>query len=178
MKRLIASLLVIILLFSITSTVLAQEQTPPPESHSWLIVINLDTFKLTIYDNNELYKTYPVALGRKKTPTPSGKFTILTKAKNPAWGGNGNPKRAKKGGAPDNPLGPRWLGTSAGKKPGNSIGIHGTIDPKAIGTRASGGCIRMNNKDVIEIYEFIPKKTPVWIGTTKKLEEWGIKEPV
>ena len=35
------------------------------------------------------------------------------------------------------------------------IYIHGTIHEDKIGTKASHGCIRMKNKDVIELYELI-----------------------
>lgn len=175
MKRLFASLLIILLLLLIPISVFAKDEPKKDPPHSWLIAINLDNKTLTVYDNNVVYKSYPVAIGRVKTPSPTGKFTILTKAKNPAWGGNGHPELAKKGGDSKNPLGPRWLGTSAGKHPGNSVGIHGTTSPKLIGTRASGGCIRMKNEDVIKLYDYIPKGTPVWIGSTKKLAQWNIK---
>ena len=35
------------------------------------------------------------------------------------------------------------------------IGIHGTHDPNSIGTNASEGCIRLLNKDIIELKEII-----------------------
>jgi lipoprotein-anchoring transpeptidase ErfK/SrfK len=35
-------------------------------------------------------------------------------------------------------------------------GIHGTNDPSSIGTSASNGCIRMNNRDVEELYDILP----------------------
>lgn len=175
MKRLLTSLILIIFIASNIYLVSNAQEKPTNTSHSWFITVNLDTKTLTVYDNNIVYKSYPVAIGKKKTPTPSGQFVILKKTVNPAWGGNGNPKAAKKGGDPSNPLGPRWLGTSAGLHPGDSIGIHGNVDPKSIGTRASHGCMRMRNNDVIEIYKFIPINTPVWIGSTKKLALLGIK---
>lgn len=174
LKRLFASLLVILLIAS-TLSVQTFAVSTKTKIHSWFITINLSTLKLTIYDNKKLYKSFPVAIGTKSNPTPTGKFTILTKRVNPAWGGNGNPNAAKAGGASDNPLGPRWLGTSAGSSPGNSIGIHGNIDAKSIGTRASHGCIRMYNSDIVAIYKFIPIGTSVWIGSSQKLAQWGIK---
>ena len=37
----------------------------------------------------------------------------------------------------------------------DGIGIHGTHDPNSIGTNASEGCIRLLNKDIIELKEII-----------------------
>ncbi|MGE0212358.1 MAG: L,D-transpeptidase [Parvibaculaceae bacterium] len=51
-------------------------------------------------------------------------------------------------GGPDNPLGARALYL------GNSLyRIHGTTQPWTIGTAVSSGCIRLQNEDVIDLYE-------------------------
>ena len=42
-------------------------------------------------------------------------------------------------------------------------GIHGTAEPNSIGTASSQGCVRLLNKDVEEIFDFIPEKTLVRI---------------
>ena len=51
----------------------------------------------------------------------------------------------------DNPLGARalYLGSSMYR-------IHGTNEPSTIGTNVSSGCIRMMNKDVIDLYNRVP----------------------
>ncbi|MDX6647170.1 MAG: L,D-transpeptidase ErfK/SrfK [Miltoncostaeaceae bacterium] len=49
---------------------------------------------------------------------------------------------------PGNPLGTRWIGTSA-----PAVGIHGTPADYTIGSRASHGCIRMHIPDVEKLYE-------------------------
>jgi len=41
------------------------------------------------------------------------------------------------------------------------IYIHGTHEEGLIGKKASHGCIRMLNQDVLELFEIIPAKTPV-----------------
>ena len=51
-------------------------------------------------------------------------------------------------GGPGNPLGARAMYLS-----GTVYRIHGTNKPSSIGTRASSGCIRMLNADVIDLYE-------------------------
>lgn len=64
-----------------------------------------------------------------------------------------------------------WL---AGEEPGINKGrnldsynryiyIHGTPEEGYIGEPASHGCIRMTNKDVIELYEFVDEGTPILI---------------
>lgn len=55
------------------------------------------------------------------------------------------------GGLAINPLGPRamYLFNKGGD---TGFRIHGTIHPESIGTAASSGCIRMLNREVIELY--------------------------
>lgn len=43
------------------------------------------------------------------------------------------------------------------------IYIHGTSDENALGTPASHGCIRMSNKDVMELFDLVPVGTEVMI---------------
>lgn len=42
--------------------------------------------------------------------------------------------------------------------------IHGTNDERKIGQMASHGCVRLNNADMIELYDLAPEGTEVWIG--------------
>ena len=44
------------------------------------------------------------------------------------------------------------------------IYIHGTNDEKGIGRPGSHGCVRMKNRDVIELFDLVPVGTPVWIS--------------
>lgn len=144
------------------------------EKKDWFIVVNKTKKILTVYYKGEVYKKYPVALGKVSTPTPDYKFTIINKIKNPYWGGMGGKYKPVKGGAPNNPLGKRWIGLSIEKYKG--YGIHGNSQPTSIGKYISAGCIRMINEDVEELFQYIPIKTEVWIGTEEVLENWGIKQ--
>lgn len=107
----------------------------------YTITVNTSAFTLTLYKNGQWYRSYPVAIGKPSTPTPKGTFKIVNKALNP--GG---------------PFGARWLGLSKAH-----YGIHGTNNPSSIGNAVSNGCIRMHNRDVIKLYNFVP------IGTTVKI---------
>lgn len=54
-----------------------------------------------------------------------------------------------------------------------NYGIHGTNKPWSIGQRQSGGCIRMLNKDVIDLYSRVDVGTPVKIiGEVSETTEW------
>jgi hypothetical protein len=101
-------------------------------------------------------KEYPIAVGKPATKTPLGIFEIKNKAINPYWNNKG--KGVSPG--PRNPLGIRWMGISI---PSGTYGIHGNNVPSSIGTFASGGCIRMYNNDVEELYSKIGLKTAVEI---------------
>jgi lipoprotein-anchoring transpeptidase ErfK/SrfK len=43
------------------------------------------------------------------------------------------------------------------------IYIHGTADDQPLGKALSHGCVRMRNRDVIELFELVPAGTPVEI---------------
>jgi lipoprotein-anchoring transpeptidase ErfK/SrfK len=110
---------------------------------NYSITINVKTHSLTLYKDTKVYKTYKAAVGKPSTPTPKGTFRIINKAVNP--GG---------------PFGAKWLGLNA---PNGDYGIHGTNDPSSIGKDVSNGCIRMYNKDVIEVFNLVPVGTVVRI---------------
>lgn len=110
---------------------------------AYRILINTNTHKLTLFNNNSVYKTYTVATGKPSTPTPKGTFRIVNRAINP--GG---------------PFGARWLGLNA---PNGDYGIHGTNNPASIGKSVSNGCIRMFNNQVIELSSLVPIGTVVTI---------------
>ncbi len=110
-----------------------------------------------------------VAVG-KKGFSWSGVAKVGMKHENPVWTpppemiarkpeyakwANGMP-----GGLPINPLGPRAM-YLFNKQGDMGFRIHGTIHPESIGTAASSGCIRMLNKEVIELYDLTRVGTKV-----------------
>lgn len=100
-------------------------------------------------------KEYGVSTGKSNSITPVGEFTIQSRYPNPTWFHKGE---VVPGGTPENWLGTRWLGFNIPK-----YGIHGTIFPEQIGQSVSGGCVRMKNHDVEELYDYIPRGTKVVI---------------
>ncbi len=98
--------------------------------------------------------SYPVAIPREQDRW-EGKTTVTQKRENPSWTPTPsmikeNPRlpRWVPGGHPMNPLGNRalYLGSSFYR-------IHGTDAPWTIGTAVSKGCIRMYNKDALDVYD-------------------------
>jgi lipoprotein-anchoring transpeptidase ErfK/SrfK len=106
-------------------------------------------------------RVFRVAVGQPSYPTPTGRFRIIKKEKNPWW----NPPNAGwASGAspippgPGNPLGTRWMGLSVG-----AVGIHGTYNSASIGGFASHGCIRMYLRDAERLYRRVRLGTTVFI---------------
>ena len=97
--------------------------------------------------------SYPVAIPRDEDRW-EGTTNVTNKRVNPSWTPTAtmvaeNPRlpRWVPGGHPMNPLGVRalYLGNSMYR-------IHGTDAPWTIGTAVSKGCIRMYNKDALDLY--------------------------
>ena len=97
--------------------------------------------------------SYPIAIPREEDRW-EGVTSVSDKRVNPSWTPTAtmvaeNPRlpRWVPGGHPMNPLGVRalYLGSSTYR-------IHGTDAPWTIGTAVSKGCIRMYNKDVLDLY--------------------------
>ena len=105
------------------------------------IDISTKYHQLKLFNGNQLIKSYPIAVGKILTPSPSGVYTIINKQSNP--GG---------------PFGVLWMGLS---KP--HYGIHGTNNPSSIGKNVSHGCVRMFNHDVLELSASVPIGTKVYI---------------
>jgi len=119
-----------------------------------VIVVSLEDRKLALVEDGQIKKVYTVAVGKPTTPSPTGKFTIARRIKNPTYSHDG--KTVLPG--PGNPVGTRWMGLSV-----KGYGIHGTNESRSIGKAASHGCIRMARKDLEEMYEM------VGLGDTVKL---------
>ena len=114
-------------------------------------------------------KRYLVAVGKDGFAW-SGVARVGMKRKNPTWTPPAEmikrtPKYAKwrngmPGGIPENPLGARALYLF--DRGGDTMyRIHGTNAPSSIGTAASSGCIRMLNREVVELFNNTPVGTKV-----------------
>ncbi len=131
-----------------------------PEKPGTLIIKTSERALYQILSNGKANR-YLVAVG-KEGFSWAGVAKVGMKRENPVWTPppemiTRKPEYAKwakgmPGGLPINPLGPRalYLFTKEGD---TGFRIHGTIHPESIGTAASSGCIRMLNKEVIELFD-------------------------
>jgi lipoprotein-anchoring transpeptidase ErfK/SrfK len=107
---------------------------------------------------------YPVGVGRAGMAW-HGKAYVERKLVRPSWGppidiwrANPNLPAVIPGGSPRNPMGEAVLGLDRG-----NYAIHGTNDPGSIGRFVSHGCIRMYNRDIVDLYGRVPVGTPVYV---------------
>lgn len=110
------------------------------------IVISIADRQLAVVDNGQVLKTYTIAVGSRRTPSPDGDFVIVNRAKDPTY--RHGDKEISPG--KDNPLGSRWMGLSL-----KGYGIHGTNVQSSVGKAVSHGCFRMRKQDVEELYTLV-----------------------
>lgn len=117
------------------------------------LIVDRKALRVTLYRDGRRLMSFPVGVGKSRTPTPGGRFWV----------------REKLTYKPDPLYGSRALGTSAYAPKledwplGGVIGIHGTGQPELIPGRPSNGCIRMRNADISRLYRAVPVGTPVRI---------------
>jgi lipoprotein-anchoring transpeptidase ErfK/SrfK len=146
-----------------TSKIKPKETTAAvKKKYSTVLVANRSNFKLTLYKNLKVAKSYGISVGKAGNDTPAGQYTIGNKAENPAWHVPNSAWAGSLAGTvvppgPSNPIKARWMGIYDG------VGIHGTSDDASIGTNASHGCLRMHVPDVIELFDRVPVGTPIYI---------------
>ncbi len=123
------------------------------------IVIDKSDFLVWLTVDDRVLLQRPIGLG-KDNRTPIGSFVVDSREKNPTWYPPSGGLIAA--GDPRNVLGTRWIGFRDTAQV-EGIGIHGTVDPSSIGKEMSNGCIRMLNRDVELIFDFVPHRAKVTI---------------
>ena len=120
------------------------------------VLLNIPEYTLRLMDGNTVVREYEVAVGTAIEQTPVGKFTVFFKEKNPTWyPASGFEDKTPMPPGPDNPLGSRWFEFAP------AFGIHGTHKLWTVDYPVSGGCVRMYNPDVEELYDLVDIGTPV-----------------
>ncbi len=116
------------------------------------IVVNIPAFRMDLFQNGSLVKTYKVGIGYPEFPLPFGLRKAQTIIFNPAWTPPDSPwvatmKNVAPGervepGSKDNPLGPIKIPI------GLPSLIHGGKSPAKIGKFASHGCVGLTNAQI------------------------------
>ncbi len=133
------------------------------------IVISKENFRLDLFDGEgRLICSFGVALGMNygnkqcegDMKTPEGDFYIEQIQSARSWG---HDFKDGKGYIP------RCYGNwfmRLKTPPHKGIGIHGTHAPESIGTRATEGCIRLENSDLDSLYKMVHVGMPVRIESS------------
>lgn len=168
MQKLLLSLA---LLLGILSPCLAEDLQKvishyQPEMSKGLIYISKVDMTLTLLnEQGKEVVTYPIACGKNKghkqkkgdMRTPEGKFSLQQIQDAHTWSHDfGDGKGVIKGA-----YGPCFMRLRTGF---SGIGIHGTHDPNSIGTRATEGCIRLENKNAEALSKQVQVGMTVIIG--------------
>ena len=116
------------------------------------VVVNIPAFRMDIFDDGSLVKSYKVGIGTPEFPLPQGIRTADTVIFNPTWTvpdeewaaemNNVKVGETVEAGSKNNPLG--WIKIPIGLP---SL-IHGGKQPAKIGTFASHGCVGLTNPQI------------------------------
>jgi len=126
------------------------------------IIIDKPNLKIYVVEDTDTIFEAPICVGANKgdkkkkgdMKTPEGRFSISQMQNSSSWKHDFKDGKGERKGA----YGPWFIRLKTPKW--TSIGIHGTCFPKSIGTRASEGCIRLNNDELLKL------KTLVKVGMT------------
>ncbi|MHB1340528.1 MAG: cell wall-binding repeat-containing protein [Coriobacteriia bacterium] len=116
------------------------------------IVIDKSDFRLYWVKDDVLIKAYPIAIGRVGMETPLAMWKINAKYKTDPGSVYG-PRKMR--------MFRRVISGDFVKYVYTAYAIHGTNQEWVIGTKASHGCIRMYNRDVLELFPQVPLGTLV-----------------
>jgi lipoprotein-anchoring transpeptidase ErfK/SrfK len=125
------------------------------------IVVQTGARSLYLVTGNGKAIRYPVGVGRAGQQW-FGTTRVVSKHIKPAWKppasirGKRSPDFFIESGSPKNPMGAAALVLAD-----NELAIHGTNNPGSIGGYVSAGCIRMHNKDIMDLFSRVAVGTRV-----------------
>lgn len=123
--------------------------TAAPAPAQLRVDINIPENRLRVLDGDSVVRSYRVSVGLPGNDTPDGDFSIQRAEWNPSWrpppGREWTRDREFMPPGPNNPMGRVKLFFEP------LYYIHGTPDSASIGRPASRGCVRMLNRDVVEL---------------------------
>ena len=128
--------------------------TPAASRDGVQVTVDLSERKLVVLDGGQAVRSYGVAVGAAKHPTPTGGFRIRRMVWNPGWvPPNEKWAKNKKARDPGDPKNPMQAVKIFFREP--DYYIHGTNDPRSIGTAASHGCLRMTPNEAAELGAYL-----------------------
>ncbi len=145
----------------------ATQPAPPPQPPQELrLEVDAAKKEVRVFRNDQLEKSYGIAVGTKEWPTQNGSWNVTQVVWNPGWTPPpdeewSKEEEPKEPGDPDNPLGTVQIVYDPPRT------IHGTNEPESIGTAASHGSIRMRNAEAEELAQML-----MVAGGAPKDEAW------
>ena len=125
----------------------AQAAKPNRTDHiQRVVLVSIADRELAVIEEGNVIARFSVAVGAAASPSPTGKFQIVSRVSNPTYYHPGTVIPSGR----DNPVGTRWLGLSQ-----KGYGIHGTNAPRSVGHAASHGCIRLRNRDMERLFTML-----------------------
>lgn len=112
------------------------------------LVVNVPAGRLDLIRGDSAVKSYPVSVGTRGHPTPTGTFWISNMIWNPRWH---PPESEWAQGRKPEPPGPRNPMGRVKLHISELYYIHGTTSVGRLGGPASHGCIRMANADIMDL---------------------------
>jgi hypothetical protein len=114
------------------------------------VVVNIPAYRMDLFDNGQLVKSYKIGIGYPEFPLPTGLRKANTIIFNPTWTppdepwvkGKVSPGKTVEAGSKLNPLGPIKIPI------GLPSLIHGGKEPARLGTFASHGCVGLTSPQV------------------------------
>lgn len=163
------------LLILLPVTAVAANPVPEPDvlvsSAGKHVVVNLPQTRAFLYEDGELVGSYPVAVGKMITNTPTGNYAITGIYRNPVWhvpksiqeemAKQGKPVQTTVPPGPDNPLGPVFIRFGEAKL---GLGFHGTTQPGSVPGFRSHGCVRLRNENAVALSNWVDIGSAVTIS--------------
>jgi lipoprotein-anchoring transpeptidase ErfK/SrfK len=116
---------------------------------------NLRARILFVTRGDSTLKSYAVAVGQERYPTPLGTYSIRKIVWNPSWKPppDADWAKGKKAKGPGDPGNPMKVVKIFFREP--DYYIHGTGDVESLGSAASHGCLRMDPNEVADLAKLI-----------------------
>ncbi len=130
----------------------ARSQDVAARDSTLAIVINVPAYRLDVVADTQVIRSFDIAVGMRRYPTPIGDFAITEVQWNPWWYPPDSPwaeKDTTTPPGPGNPMGKVKLPL------GSLLFMHGTPLVESIGRAASHACIRMRNADAIALARLV-----------------------
>lgn len=148
--------------------------------YNHFIIADKQSMRVTLYDRfGRQVKSYKMACSkrygtkhkRRDNRTPEGFFTAEGVYDSTDWlytddDGYTSPKKGQ--------FGPKFIRLQTAVS--SQIGIHGTCAPWSVGHRASHGCMRLTNENILELVTFVEVGMPIIVNPSDRDQEVNLEE--